>query len=257
MLARLAALGLTPILLAQALYVRGRTERLPEPDGPRVGRLGKGPRLRLLICGDSAAAGVGVAHQDDALSGQLAQRLRPDFRYHWCLAATTGHTTRNAIDRLRAARPRQLDVAVCSLGVNDVTTGVRPEQWRAQLDELHALLRERHGVRQLLFAAVPPMHQFPALPRPLRNVMGRLSARLDRELDDWTRAAPDRLRLPFEGGLDPAQMARDGFHPGAPIYARVADAAAAAIRARWLAPDAQRGSGSGTLQASRATPLPA
>lgn len=236
MLARLATLGLTPILLAQALYVRGTTERLPEPPGPRAGRLGKGPRLRLLICGDSAAAGVGVEHQREALSGQLAQRLKQDFQLSWCLAATTGHNTRDAIARLQEARPRPLDVALCSLGVNDVTTGVRPEQWRTQLDTLHTLLRERFGVRQVLFAAVPPMQHFPALPRPLRNVMGRIAGQLDRALEDWTLAAPGRQRLPLDGGLDPAHMARDGFHPGAPIYARVAEAAAAAIRGQWLAP---------------------
>jgi lysophospholipase L1-like esterase len=248
MLAKLATLTLTPLLLAQALYVRATTERLPEPAGPRAGRNGRGPALKLLVCGDSAAAGVGVTTQQQALCGQLVAQLRTTFRVHWCVAATTGHTTADTIARLQASRGRRFDVAVVSQGVNDATTGTSPQRWREQLDELHAVLRQRYGVRQLLFAAVPPMHQFPALPRPLRQFMGRVSNRLDAELADWCTASTDRLRLPFAGGLDPAGMARDGFHPGAAIYAQVAEAAAAAIRRHWLAIEP----GSPRLDATRA-----
>lgn len=233
MLTKLATLALTPVLLTQGLYVRATTERMPEPSGPRAGRSGRGPPLALLVCGDSAAAGVGVSTQREALGGQLVARLRDRFQVRWCVAATTGHATADTIARLRAARPRRFDVAVVSLGVNDATGGTSRPRFRSLMDELHEVLRTRFGVRQLLWAAVPPMHQFPALPRPLRQFMGRVAQGLDTELADWCAASPDRRRLPFAGGIDRAAMARDGFHPGAPIYAQVADAAAAAIVSHW------------------------
>ena len=56
-------LSLAPLLLVQGRWVRRRTPLLPEPPGPRAGVIGQGPVLRLLIVGDSSAAGVGVAHQ--------------------------------------------------------------------------------------------------------------------------------------------------------------------------------------------------
>ncbi|EEX09439.1 hypothetical protein SL1157_1477 [Ruegeria lacuscaerulensis ITI-1157] len=57
---QIVRLPLLPLLAAQALMVRQRALRLPEPSGPREGRQGRGPRLRLLIVGDSSAAGVGA-----------------------------------------------------------------------------------------------------------------------------------------------------------------------------------------------------
>ena len=72
--ARLRTLLTAPLWLAQGVHVAITTERLPEAAGPRQGRIGAG-RLRLLILGDSSAAGVGVATQDLALAGRLAAAL--------------------------------------------------------------------------------------------------------------------------------------------------------------------------------------
>ena len=55
-------LALAPVLVAQALRTRRRAPVLPEPAGPRQGCVGQGEsELRLLIAGDSSAAGVGVS----------------------------------------------------------------------------------------------------------------------------------------------------------------------------------------------------
>ena len=70
-------LALAPLLVAQAVRTRKRAPVLPEPAGPRQGCVGQGDgvELRLLIAGDSSAAGVGVAHQDQALAGHLSRAL--------------------------------------------------------------------------------------------------------------------------------------------------------------------------------------
>ena len=76
-----AKLMLSPVLVAQAIATRARLPRLPEPEGPRQGVAGAaslaraGKPLRLLIAGDSSAAGVGVAKQRDALAHRLATNL--------------------------------------------------------------------------------------------------------------------------------------------------------------------------------------
>ncbi len=57
----LVTAALAPLLLWQGRHVRRVTPRLPEAAGPRAGTTGHGPPLRLLVLGDSAAAGVGVA----------------------------------------------------------------------------------------------------------------------------------------------------------------------------------------------------
>ena len=73
---KLSTLFLLPVLFIQGHKVRKNTPRLAEAKGEREGRAGQGKSLSLLILGDSAAAGVGVENQKDALSGAIIQELQ-------------------------------------------------------------------------------------------------------------------------------------------------------------------------------------
>lgn len=227
---------LAPALMAQAVAVRRRALVLPEPEGPRAGLSGSGPVLRLLIAGDSSAAGVGVAHQQQALSGQLVAALAPWFTVAWRLEAQTGDTSADTLSRLRARPAERFDIAVTALGVNDVTHQVPLRRFRARQAALAALLRDRFGVRAHWRAGLPPMHRFPVLPRPLRDVLGAQARAFDRVLA--LTSGPGLHHLPFdETRLDPAMMAGDGFHPGAPLYTLWAQDLAAAITAQGVPDD--------------------
>jgi lysophospholipase L1-like esterase len=234
---RLAGAVLAPILIAQGLHARRVTPRLPEPPGERHGRLGSGPALRLLIAGDSSAAGVGAASQAEALSGYLGAELARSCRVDWTLNAKTGRTVRDVIDALHAAPAEGFDVAVVCVGVNDVTGATRSAQWVARLRELVGLLASRYGVAHVLFSSLPPMHLFPALPQPLRWCLGARA----RHFNDLLRgvvAADARCELlELQLPMQPRYIAADGFHPGADAYALWGRAAATAIRGRLDAPD--------------------
>ncbi|HDR8966200.1 TPA: SGNH/GDSL hydrolase family protein [Burkholderia vietnamiensis] len=212
----LATAALGPLLFLQGRHVRRVTPRLPEAAGPRDGVTGDGPPLRVLVVGDSAAAGVGVASQCDALSGQLLAR--------------TGLTTRELVDWLATEPAGRFDVAVTSLGVNDVTGGVPPARWRAQQAELVQLLATRFQVTHVILSAVPPMERFPALPQPLAWYLGRRAKRLNAALAEWAAPRPNCTFLRVALSFERDQMAADGFHPGAAACeawaAQVADAVA-------------------------------
>lgn len=220
---------MSPVLLAQAVQVRRRALQLPEAEGPRGGRAGAGPRLRLLIAGDSSAAGVGVDHQDQALAGQLVRALAADFTVEWQLEAQTGATTAQTLARLQALKAGPFDVAVTALGVNDVTRQVPMRRWLADQARIADLLATRFQVRAIWRSGLPPLSRFPLLPRPLRSVLGAQATAFDAAL---AGASIGPLKhLPFdEARLEPAMMARDGFHPGAPIYAAWGRELADAIR---------------------------
>ena len=217
-----AKLVLSPLLVAQALATRRRLPRLPEAEGPREGVVGTGSRmLRLLIGGDSSAAGVGVATQDQALAGHTARELarRVDAAVAWRLVARSGLTTAQCADLLAgAAEPWRADVAVFALGVNDVIEQVPPRRAVAARERLLHLLRERAGVRHVVFMPLPPVHRFPGLPQPLRWVMGADARRHDRALARWAARRDDASHVPIDLPLDPKVMASDGFHPGEPVY---------------------------------------
>lgn len=213
-----ARIPLAPVLLAQAVMVRRRALVLPEPPGPREGEAGAGPPLRLLIAGDSSAAGVGAETQDTALSGRLVARLAETRRVTWRLEAQTGATTRDTLRRLSAMPAQTFDIAVTALGVNDVTRATPLRRWVERQEALVNLLRDRFGVRRVYATGLPPMGVFPLLPQPLRWVLGQQSHRLDRALADILEGHPVARHVRVDFPHDPRFAARDGFHPSEAAY---------------------------------------
>ena len=228
-------LALAPVLVAQAVATRRRAPVLPEADGPRVGTLsGEGEPVRVLIAGDSSAAGVGVDHQDRALAGHFSRALQRQARrpVHWRLHARTGLTTRQVHEllQLEAAGDRA-DVAVVVTGVNDVIDLVPPRRavaHRAALADW--LLGDGHAVH-VVFAPLPPVHRFPLLPQPLRRVMGDDARAHDDAMARWAATRRDVSHVPIPIELGPENMARDGFHPGEPVYRVCGEALAAHVAA--------------------------
>lgn len=230
----LATVALGPLLLLQGRYVRRVTPKLPEPSGERQGVVGNGPMLRLLILGDSAAAGVGVATQDEALCGQLVTALAGDFRVRWRVLAKTGLTTPETLQMLDSTPREPYDVVLTSLGVNDVTGNRSPADWLQHKSRLVQLLQREYAARLVLLSGLPPMHLFPALPQPLRWYLGAQARRYNQALDMLVQASAGCRRVsPQLPELTPAMMARDGFHPGVEFYRLWGQHVAQIIRSEW------------------------
>jgi lysophospholipase L1-like esterase len=231
-----AKLMLSPVLVAQALATRARLPRLPEAAGARRGEVGRGAPLRLLVLGDSSAAGVGVEHQSCALAGVLPSALAQlgGVRVRWRLVAKSGVTSAQCLALLDGEEPFEADVAVVVLGVNDVVDQV--PSWRA-VDARAAIanrLRNGHGVAHVVFAPLPPVHQFPGLPQPLRWVAGRDAQRHDDAVARWAATRGDVSHVPIELPLNAGVMAPDGFHPGETVYRVCGTALAEHIAERVL-----------------------
>lgn len=244
-------IALFPLLAAQGLHVRRKALELPEAAGEREGealpeagreRAGEGRALRLLVVGDSSAAGVGVAQQHDALAGRVAASLADELGrpVRWQLVARTGNTALEALTQLRETeRLGGADILLTAVGVNDVVRQVPRSRTLAQLSELHALARERAGVRYWLHSGLPPMHQFPLLPSPLRWLLGSQAELLNEELQDWLGDQADRAlrRMPAslrENIVAQGLVAEDGFHPGPRGYALWGESLAQFLARRWV-----------------------
>jgi lysophospholipase L1-like esterase len=223
-------LALAPLLVAQAVATRRRAPVLPEAEGDREGVFGVGdaPALRLLVAGDSSAAGVGVARQEQAVVGHLVRTLqratgRP---VSWALRARTGLTTRGVHALLEQAPPFAADVAVVISGVNDVIDQLTTRRAVRDRAALADWLLGPAGVRHVVFAPLPPVHRFPLLPEPLRGVLGGDARRHDAALARWAATRADVSHATIAVELDAAGMASDGFHPGEPVYRACGEALA-------------------------------
>ena len=205
-------------------------------------------------------AGVGADHQSDALSGALGRALGAcDVQQQdaagqvvqWQLVAQTGLRTSEMAELLTLSgqgldpgqngvtgkagrvasvgvveRPEPVDLALVALGVNDATALQSASAFRREVRRLNAHLQHKLGVRRVMWSGLPPMHRFPALPQPLRAVLGRKAIELDAVLREL---GPDYLPMPAR--LDPDWIAADGFHPGPRAYAAWAQQMAPRLRA--------------------------
>lgn len=258
---------LAPLLLIQGRLVRKNIPILAEATGGRSGRLGEGRPLSVLVVGDSAAAGVGVETQEDALSGCLTRILAQKYCVDWSLVAKSGNTTEDLIETLQG-RPFQadslsvdsseasflddyspqdknidgnslndnggpdIDVVLVSLGVNDLLSPIRESHWIAQQVRLITLLKSKFAAKHILMTAVPPMHCFPALPQPLRWFLGLRASEFNRKLVSLIELESECELVIIPLMPIASDMASDGFHPGADVYRLWGGTAAKAIEKR-------------------------
>ncbi|WP_228771525.1 SGNH/GDSL hydrolase family protein [Actinokineospora iranica] len=218
------------------MRARKAIPRLPGAAGPTRGTVGSGDPLRLAVLGESTAAGVGARTHEAGLAGRLAVEVaeRTGRAVEWQVSSRIGINARDTRADLAAALD-PADVVVVVLGVNDVLEFRSAAHWTRDLLRLLIDLRTRH--RGVVLAGVPPMGAFPALPRPLRTVLGLRAAELDaaaRRVADavsWVAHEP----MP-EVLLDGDLFCEDRFHPSEEGYRHWARHLAPAVTAPPRAP---------------------
>src|SRR5687767_4478121 len=135
------------------------------------------------------------------------------------LCARTGLTTAQTLDVLHATELPVFDLAIVVTGVNDVVDQVGSLRAVRARDHIANLLRNRVGAQHVVFCPLPSIHQFPALPQPLRWMAGADALRHNRALRAWAAERGARsgdvstLKLDHVH-LNRDNMASDGFHPG-------------------------------------------
>ncbi|MFZ6741670.1 SGNH/GDSL hydrolase family protein [Undibacterium sp. JH2W] len=228
-LPELVAAPLYPLLAWQGRRTRAVTPRLPEASdlayGVCVSASAPVDKLRVLGIGESPVAGVGVANYEEAITAQLANALAGKLyaTVEWQALGQNGARLSWARQALAAFRQTLAqaspawDVILLAFGVNDTTSFCSARSYRAELqsllDELQTMLGPAGFV---ILAGVPPMQVFPALPSPLRQILGMKARVLDQINRDMAASRQQVLHLPFTAKLqDARQMAEDGYHPSA------------------------------------------
>lgn len=212
---------LLPLLLVLAVRVRRSALRLPPASGPSQGVAGatfSGVPLRLALLGESTVAGVGVRLNELALAAQVGEALATRLQrpVAWSACGENGITAPQACERLLLqvlAEP--IDLAIVVFGVNDTTHLSSLRAWVSALRQIGKALQGQ-GAR-VLFAGVPPIQHFSALPWLLRQVLGARGALLDEQLQRVCRELAAGYH-PIEANSAVDYLAEDGYHPSALGY---------------------------------------
>ncbi|WP_169726028.1 SGNH/GDSL hydrolase family protein [Aestuariibacter salexigens] len=174
--------------------------------------------MRLLIVGDSSAAGVGAESQQQALAFLLAEHLGRKFHIDWVLHARSGANTRDALAMIEEVPAQPFDIVITVLGVNDVTSRIGKRHWLIQQQRLHQLISGRFHAPKIVVCGLPPIGEFPALPQPLRWYLGQRAHIFERSLKASVAQHSHAEFFALDFSNDVTHMASDGFHPGPKAY---------------------------------------
>ena len=236
---RVAALVAAPVVLAGAVLsveaLRSvRRTYLGGSDAPAVaGRVGPpGEATRLVLLGDSTAAGVGATSTAGTVGAQLAARLPEPVAYD--SVAVSGARAGDLAEQVDEVLREPPDLAVVLIGANDATHLTRLGHVRRDL---------RAAVDRLVDAGVPvvvgtcpELGTARSFDQPLRAIVGWRGHRVaDAEaaaLRGSGAGVVDLARLTGPAfGRDPDRyLSEDLFHPSDAGYGLWAEALAPAAR---------------------------
>ena len=214
---------------AQAAYARFRG--VPSFDGlDPSGVFGELdlPTLRIVILGDSTVTAPGLDDPDDSWARISARHFEDRYRVELTCLAVGGARSRDVLeDQLPAALASEWDIAVVSVGSNDVLNLVPIWLFERRLDEIVARLNV--VARAVVLFGVGDLGSIPRVPFPLDRfawwsghiadwVHRRVAARYGvAKVDQWNQTTE-----PFNSGIH--MFAPDLFHPSPAGHRAWADA---------------------------------
>ena len=198
------------------------------------------PAIRLLVVGDSSAAGVGIETTNGLLAVRLAQCIanRTGRRVVWRAAgfnsATAGQLRDFVVPNLA---PEPWTHIVLAVGTNDAKNFHTVRRFKREFGGLIYALKAKWPEARIVWSPVVDMALIPALPRALgwlleirASLINRTGERLCLE-----RGVVSATRLPI---LDPqAGFSRDGFHASEAGYAAWAEHLEELVMAGEAAPE--------------------
>jgi lysophospholipase L1-like esterase len=219
------------LLLGQTKLARHRIGEPAQAPLDADGRYGSGGEpVRLVVLGDSGAAGIGVELPEQTtgarIAAGLAEALGRPVDLH--SVAVVGAQSGDLDDQISQLDPPWPDVAVIIVGGNDVTHRVPPGRSVALLSRAIERLRQR-GV-EVVVGTCPDLGTVRPIPHPLRFVARRWSrslsaAQMVAAVESGARAVAlaDLLGAEFDAHPD-RFFGPDRFHPSAEGYAALAAA---------------------------------
>lgn len=235
-LSRVIAIAISPVLRRQGERMRTAIPWLPPAPLPWRGTVDGPDPLRLLVIGDSTAAGVGVTSPEDGLGGNLARVLAERTRrgVQWLALGQAGATSKDLRERfLPKAIKDEYDVVFLSIGANDILE-VRPRrEFHNDFRAVLTALRQRSPDARIVVANLPDFAWFTVIPNPLRWVL-RLHARnLSGAALQEVARDPGAHMSPAPPTYSDGFLARDRFHPSRKGYRDWADFALAKAAHLW------------------------
>jgi lysophospholipase L1-like esterase len=215
-----------PLLLPQGTRVRRSTPSLPDAARPWEGELAGPDPLRLLVFGDSTAAGVGAPTQRVALPGRLADALhaRTGRGISWRAVGENGATARDLRERfLDEALSAPTDLLFLTVGANDALAMRSARAFGADVRHILDAFDARNPGAFVLMSSLPVFGRFGLLPQPLRTTLYRHALALEGVARVIVAGRPRAVMSSDPPPYAADFWAVDRFHPSSMGYRDWAD----------------------------------
>lgn len=210
-----------PVYAWQGLAVRRASIRLGPPANtgwirakPKGNKSGSQTPIKILLIGDSSAAGVGVRKIEDSLGGQLPQVVA-DLKKQSVELRIAGNNSATS-DQIRDyvlphIEQEVFDFICLNIGTNDAKNFHRGNTFCKNFGTLIYALRTKFPAAKIIWSGIINMEEIPALPSPLNKILGIRSKILNKNgkilCAERGAYAPDP-----EWQVIPENFAIDGFH---------------------------------------------
>lgn len=229
---RIWTLAMLPVYVWQGLQVRRSTHRMtPPPHGGHIGAPEAESPLRVLIIGDSSAAGVGAETIDESLAGHLLDLLPGEINrpVRIRIAGKNSATSAQIRDFVVPNMAHEAYDYIClNIGTNDAKNFHSGRRFCREFGTLLYALKARWPAATIIWAGVLDMEKVPALPSPLNRILGIRSRLIDHN---------GKVLCRERGALAPVSnwrtvrenFASDGFHASSRGYREWAEGLSAYI----------------------------
>lgn len=217
-----------PFLIAEAKQIRDSKPSLP-PLSEKL--ILNGGEKRLLVFGESTAAGVGASRVETTLAGHFKKELWEDYSIY--SLGKNGLRVKEAIDFFdQNYWNPSLDQSGITLflGANDCFKLTSPEDYQRQLSALIDLFKKKLNPSWIYLADIPPVHLFPAFSKGMKRQLKIQRDFLQKEMVAISQREENILFEPISLDLNENFFSEDGIHPSDYGYQKIVEFAIKGLR---------------------------
>jgi lysophospholipase L1-like esterase len=209
----LLLLPILPLLYFQGKKLRGKISKLQAQSG-FLALKSKEPESNILIIGESTAAGVGATSPQETIAQHVYDQLE---QKHTIINLGKNGLSAEKLKRLllhgKPDIPKEIHTAVILIGANDCFKFTPPGKFNKHVKEFVLLLSTVKGVEKIILPPIPPVHQFPSIPKIIRFFLGWHRSILTTELAHLAKRIPEMVFENIDETYLPEYFAEDGIHP--------------------------------------------
>lgn len=218
---RLGIFPILPFLFFEAAQIKRTGIRLPSLSENK--KFGNG-KSKLLLIGESTAAGVGASSIEKTLGGNLSSLFGKD--YELVNLGKNGLTARQAYSFLKknqGDKPLKINGLILFLGANDCFRLTRPGHFKDSLQQLITSASTDYQPDWIYLADIPPVHLFPAFSILMKKFLKIQRSYLQQEMVELATNNRKIIFAPIYLDLQPDFFSKDKIHPSDKGYQKIAE----------------------------------